>query len=121
MITTENLAQATTQQVFDQCVKHLLAQNERAVDERGNCVYLTERNTRCGAGHLLTTDDLGYLAKHYKLGGSWRALIEECYIAPQAHSELITEVQDIHDNGTPETWPDRLTLLAVRLNLEYNP
>ena len=120
-ITTKNLEQATAQQVFDQCVKHLLTQNERAVSASGNCAYLTEYNTRCGAGHLLTTDDLGMLARRDTLECSWHSVIEDHNIAPRVHSELITTIQNIHDNMAPEEWPDYLAKFAARLNLEYNP
>lgn len=111
MITLKTLPQATAQEVFDQVVNHLAQQKERAVDEISmRCLYrlkiyatsdtnkdIIEKTLKCAAGCLIGDDE--YNEKwDYPIGHTWAALVHEKQV-PEDHLELLTDLQDAHDNS----------------------
>lgn len=106
MITLATLPQATAQQVFDQVARHMLTQNARASDGT-RCKY-REGSLKCAAGCLISDDE-------YKTefeNSSWVLLAERGKV-PAEHSDLIRELQRVHDvQENVNAWPHMLRRLA---------
>lgn len=114
MITLKTLDQATSQQVFDQVVNHLLIQNEKSGYEDGYCVYRLG-DKKCAAGCLISEDEY----KKSMEGHGWQYLVREG-VAPETHSGLISKLQKIHDRSKPKKWADLLKKLAEAEGLTFN-
>lgn len=116
MITLATLPQTTKQEVFDQVAKHLLTQKTKAEGKTKSkaptCRYRSGK-LRCAAGCLIADDEY----KRSFEGYSWDCLIEKGKV-PIKHSELIVDLQIIHDSRDPYYWYDELYSLAreYRLN-----
>ena len=113
MITLKTLEQATTQQVFDQAKNHLLTQNEKCITKDG-CLYKND-TLKCAAGCFIADDEYKYSFE----GNSWPTLILTGAIKTTAHRNLISALQNIHDNEDIEDWEERLKQLAEQENLIY--
>lgn len=106
------------QQIFDTVKAHLLTQNRQAfVKERGDerCVYLDPNGNKCAIGCLIPDGhpaqqfrgSLGPLLKTYPdLKKEW-----ECSIV------LLFELQCVHDEHSPESWPRELKTVAEHYSL----
>lgn len=123
MITLKTLPQATAQEVFDHVVNHLLTQNERAVVGReiegaefGNDCRYRLNNLKCAAGCLIGDEEYRDTFE----GLDWRYLVGIGAV-PDAHSDLIVKLQQIHDHCLPPTWREQLKCLAKKLNFQFNP
>ena len=123
MITLKTLPQATSQQVFDHVVNHLLTQNEKAgvvggeieEAELGNGCRYRLNNLKCAAGCLIGDEEYRGTFE----GFDWKYLVETSAV-PDAHSELIVKLQRIHDDNEPEEWPYFLKQLAESEGLTFN-
>lgn len=105
-ITLATLPQATEQQVFDQCAKHLLVQRHKSVLHM-RCAYRGHNNTKCVAGCLI--GDHEYKRDmEYK---GWSQLVD-LDLVPDCHVDFITSLQYIHDIKCVEDWPNSLAELA---------
>lgn len=117
MITLKTLPQATSQQVFDQVVNHLLTQNARSTSEKF-CLYRDKiHSLKCAAGCLIGDDE--YNADLMEQS-AWYSLVLK-KVVPNAHLALISELQQVHDNSKPLTWAAQLKNIAVKFNLQFNP
>lgn len=127
MITLGTLANATAQQVFDQVALHMLTQQAKALtlDKYGEpaCAYRGERGTMCAAGCLISDEEMERLydwcGHNYNTGAGWRTLINIGF-APEEHRGLISALQDVHDNGSIQNWPDDLKKVAKARGLNTN-
>ena len=124
MITLATLPNATAQEVFNQVCDHLLTQNEKSMESRnsfthsGDCAYRGDYGKSCAAGILISDSEMEQIfEKDYNVGHSWFSLINED-IAPRDHSDLIRELQNIHDEKEPEDWAAALKNLAENRELE---
>lgn len=107
MITLKTLPLATAQEVFDQCTRHLLTQNEKSEDgEPAACRY-HHRHLRCAAGCFIADDEYSPALE----GKAWEPLAVQ-KVVPGAHARLITDLQVVHDRSPPWKWFERLTNLA---------
>ena len=119
MITVLNLKKATSQQVLDQAVTHLLTQRRASKRWTGGipvCAYRSDDGAKCAAGCFI--DDADYTPALE--GTRWSGLREQGLV-PAMHSTLITELQLIHDNYNPERWAKELAILARNQGLKFNP
>lgn len=108
MITLRTLHKATAQEVFDQVAKHLLKQGVKSTDKgNGLCVYKSDDGYKCAAGCLIAKSEY---RKKYE-GAGWKGLIQK-YGVTSSHSDLIRDLQKMHDNADPITWPNHLKSLA---------
>lgn len=119
-VTLSNLSESTEQEVFDWVVSNLLKQNkqsEEIIEYNGlnSCRYRSKDGLKCAAGWLMT--DKEYNPKYEE--NSWNSLILDHIEIPRDHSELISELQDIHDNSFPDRWRREFKELATDYNLEY--
>ena len=110
-ITINNLAESTTEEVFEYIRNHLLTQNRRSANIDGTCMYKNEQGLKCAAGCLIP-DDMYYPDLEYR---KWFALVTRNF-APEDHMELIQEMQRIHDDYDPITWEFDLDKLEGELD-----
>ena len=117
MITLKTLEQATAQEVFDQVATHLLTQNKKSAEALSvgiaGCRYRSSDGLKCAAGCLIGDDE-------YSLDmetRSWRYLIH-INLVPDKHSDLICQLQSIHDDIKVDAWREKLLELATKQNLE---
>jgi hypothetical protein len=108
VITLKTLPTATEVEVFEHIAKHLLTQLKKSqVGE--TCLY-RHHDLKCAAGCLIGDDEYTYEME----GNSWSVLVEE-RMAPDAHWDLIRNMQCLHDFGIPTNWERDLRAWADRL------
>jgi len=97
-ITLGNLDKATTQEVFNHIVNHLVTQGVQAMNDHDACKNRVEKGDgtvlKCAAGCLITE------AQYYKLKVrecSWGEMIDENGTSDNQRS-LIISLQNVHDN-----------------------
>lgn len=136
-ITLATLPQATAQQVFDHCARHLLTQMKKSLrvappgyrddGEDTFCAYRAAGGLKCVAGACIADHEYrgfmdDYCLLHelvygqtgvdrHDLDTGWLCLVE-LGLVPSAHAELITELQEVHDRWGPECWARQLTSFA---------
>ena len=111
-ITLATLPQASAQQVFDFVCHHLLTQQQASTDASGDCVYHSAKGTKCAAGCLIDEDE--YIREMEKT--TWGRLVGYGLV-PEAHRELISHLQNIHDDCAPESWKAELRKVPSHLAL----
>ena len=102
------------QETFDTVAKHLLTQGQRSTDGANTCRYRGSEGRKCAAGVLIP--DAVYVDDMEGFG--WSAVCDMHPQVPQAHCELIAELQRIHDTAEPQAWPKQLRRLAYANNLD---
>jgi hypothetical protein len=113
-ITLATLEQATPQEVFNQVRDHLLGQAKKSTDHE-MCVYRSGTVTKCAAGCLISDEE--YLTKYE--GNSWSSLVHDFDEVPKAHFDLISSLQDVHDDSVVYEWESQLMHLAATYNLTF--
>lgn len=112
-ITLATLPQATAQEVFDQVATHLLTQ--MAVSREGSvgsrCLYRSPTGLACAAGCLIADDEYDPVFDTSGDGTSWGGLIYADMV-PNTHQGLVGELQDVHDQFSPNEWLDELRAVA---------
>lgn len=114
MITLETLKDASTQEVFDQVATHLLTQMKKSQNNDG-CFYRHD-GLMCAAGCLIS--DSEYNSEMDIGDSSWSGLISRGLVTDQ-HHDFISELQFLHDEYEPSSWPEELKELSVKYNLEF--
>jgi hypothetical protein len=113
----------TLQQIYQRVCAHLLAQRAVSEDENGSCRLRGPLGRRCAIGSLVADDHYdaaleGIGIAYYRGGtdGSLpRALRASGIDSRQLDVlDLLVELEDIHDNGDPGNWQDRLAELGER-------
>lgn len=102
-ITLANLGDATAQQVFDQVATHMLTQGwpstdtpkKRGFHESADCLYRGKNDRKCAAGCLIADHEY----REGMEGKTWTQLSAHFMHVPHAHSEMIRELQKIHDDA----------------------
>lgn len=115
------------QEIFDKVVTHLLTQNRKALGEFGGCRYRTKDGLSCAVGCLLD-DETAAKCDHpeahhpFKVFPSTAAYAVQEFLPPdlQAELPLLNTLQEVHDTGDVQTWPDRLRRVAEQYELQYN-
>lgn len=116
----------TQQEVFDKVATHLLKQNARSVvpesafDSGERCMYRGDEGRMCAAGCLI-------LDQHYttdlEAKTSISTDVRNALIAsgvPAGATGLVSELQRLHDDFSPEEWPERLAANAAEFGLIFN-
>ena len=121
VITLATLAQATSQEVFNQVAKHMLTQMQKSrSDTGGPCLY-RYGELKCAAGCLMSDEEYGPDMESFSdsgYGGSWRNLIA-ANVVPDAHSGLVIRLQEVHDGSPPSLWAEDLSGVAGEFGLEF--
>lgn len=116
MISLKTLALATKQEVFDQVAHHLLTQNKRSVEWLA-CRYRSGNGLKCAAGCLISDDE--YDPKLESM--FWKELINDYFPhLINAHTDLITDLQTLHDEYEPAFWQEELKKIADLYKLTFN-
>lgn len=107
------------QEIFNKVVKHLLTQNERAVDKDGFCSYKTHNGLKCAIGALIPD---GHPAQHASCSVSMSFfaeydLKEYLCIKDESDVSFLWALQRIHDGREPYEWDEALRDFAVRNEL----
>ena len=102
-ITLATLYTFSAQQVFNYVARHLLEQAEKSQDGlTAHCKYKTASGLKCAAGCLISSEEY-----HTTLEGrNWGAFPG----TPEAHMNLITALQRLHDRHVVATWLEELKL-----------
>jgi len=96
---------------FNKTKRHLLKQNEKAMDSRYGCSYLTETGLRCAIGcHIPKANyhkDLENLnVEHLDV----LKALPYTHISKQA-KRFMDDLQQIHDECRPDEWKNQFKLL----------
>lgn len=121
MITLKTLPQASPQEVFDQVAQHLLTQNEKFKSKSSNgevCLYRSGE-LKCAAGCLIGDDEYVSSMDGDGEGSSWTNLVNLGAVPPE-HQNLVTPLQNIHDNDDPDEWAELLEEFADENSLDWN-
>jgi hypothetical protein len=115
IVTLKNLHEATAQQVFTQVATHLLTQKSRSTvytpDNGETCAYRNGNGLMCAAGCLIADDE--YEPGMDNINANWAGLQLHGYVKTQKHSNLISDLQYIHDRvKNTKEWKRELTKLA---------
>lgn len=116
-ITLATLFDATPQEVFDQAVRHLLTQRQRAVNADGGCVYrVPNTDLKCAAGAFISDEEY----RPDMEGKTIHAVVvdESLMQLEEAPLEVLLALQTIHDNYDAEEWPEELGTLAASYGLD---
>ena len=110
----------TPQEIFDITAKHLLKQNEQA-NEQSACQYLTDKGLKCAIGcHIpasLYNAEIESLQVH-ELFDRFPAIMEGSGLSIK-YIRLLRQLQIIHDNSRPSSWPAKLKALAESHDLTF--
>ncbi len=120
------MAEFNRQEIFDRVVKHRRTQGKKSMYGSG-CAYRGADDTMCAIGCLITEE---HYNPHFECmtvcsEAVLEALRKSLGLSQQTlsyeNTALLRSLQGIHDNHTPELWPDRLLEVAQFYGLEYNP
>lgn len=121
MITLKTLHLATEQEVFDQIANHLLTQMEQSKGD-GGCWYRSTNSSgkilKCAAGCLIADEEYTERMDNDSDETTWHYLVEEG-VFPDYHKDLISSLQEVHDDHYPGEWWGELHLVAERFKLEF--
>lgn len=110
-ITINNLAESTTEEVFEYIRHHLLTQMQQSKNDKGACFYKNEQGLKCAAGCLIP-DDMYNSNFEYK---SWGSLVRQKSV-PEDHIGLIQRMQYMHDETPVSEWKHALDDLEGELD-----
>jgi beta-mannanase len=118
-ITLANLAEATTQQVFDQVARHLKKQGTACrLDMK--CAYRNDRGQACAAGCLMSDDEVAEVQEaQLNTGSDWSRIVA-ANLAPNTHFGLIDKLQTVHDGYSPDKWEAQLAIIAEFHGLKFD-
>lgn len=122
VISIDNLAEATAQEVFDFIAAHLLKQDRKAgvaIDNNFTCKYRDESGAKCAAGCLIPDDKYTVSMEERPWHGSFfgKLGITDAFEFSKNHSELISSLQSLHDNENVDSWKANLSVVAEYYNL----
>lgn len=112
MISIRTLASHSAQEVFDHLAHHLMTMPQRCTQANGIVGALHFGDFRSPGGSLII--DADYLLSMEGL--SWRSLAHKGLV-PEAHRDLIDEIEYIHDSYGEGNWHNRLAEVAQRHGL----
>jgi hypothetical protein len=114
---------ATEQEVFDIVATGLLRQGRQSVESNPRnrviplqCLYRGADGCKCAAGMLIPDE-------HYRDDFEIRAWedLAAAGVVPDQHTQLIQDLQNIHDTRKPHYWREELIQLAVNRGLSTAP
>lgn len=106
----KNLHKKTAQEVFDFVTNHLIEQGQRS----GSAICLYRNGAfSCAAGCLIPDD----LYSKKLEGLDWNSVSK--ILNMTVHRDLISALQEIHDNAEACVWVKHFKKLAKRLKLKF--
>ena len=104
------------QEIFDKVAKHLLTQNKKAANEKGQCKYRFN-DLKCAAGCLIPDSDYD---KKYED----KTVYSFSYFENAGYSDdeicFIRDLQIIHDKDPVSSWKSHLIDIAKQNKLAIN-
>lgn len=117
-INLKSLPYVTAQEVFDQIAYGMLRQMKVSTNKAGACVYRGKNGTKCAAGMIMDDSEAEKITNLDLASYDYLVQLGE---APKEHSELIYNLQKIHDSvGSPWDWHNRLKKFAKKNKLEFD-
>lgn len=99
-----------TREIFDKVKSHLLTQNARARNHRGECVYRSDSGRKCAIGCLIEDEHYSKDLESYALEAmSVRGALQKSGI-DMGFGELVMleKLRNIHDQSPIANWPREL-------------
>ena len=111
----------TLQEIFTKVARHLLTQKVKSFGSDAGCLYRGPNGTSCAVGCLIQEEHYdpeleGNVVNALSVQDSLNA--SGIQVTPET-IHLLEELQLLHDESQPETWPTDLAELAQELGLEY--
>jgi len=114
------------QEVFDKVAKHLLQQNARSATANDFCEYRGKTGLMCAVGCLIP--DVAYspgiegmgvvgLIDHYRRQGAVMLHLVEDNGLTVDNSQMLVDLQYLHDKMPVHQWQDKLAEIAKQYNL----
>ena len=120
-----------TQSLFDTIAKHLLTQNQQAVEMVAvdgevvkKCRYRSSDGLKCAVGCLIKDDlyDIRFEGSCVSWNPGLRHILQESLGRAVYEQEivLLADLQEVHDDLLPSKWPEALADVAKRYGLTFN-
>ena len=110
------------QATFNRVVKHLRAQNAKALGDDESCQYLAPDGKRCAAGCLIPFKEYNpsFEGQSVCFASPTELTMAGKFIKKKGHDiRLVRDLQNIHDNYEPKQWNRKFKETAKEFNLEY--
>lgn len=111
----------TKQKIFNEVKTHLLSQNAKSYTDymypnKISCAFRGNHNRKCAIGHLIK-DEFYYpeLESCTLISDEVIKVLNLSNVDAVLHMDLLKELQAIHDNDPPHTWPFYLNQLEKTL------
>lgn len=112
-----------TKEIYERVSAHLLTQQAVSEDENGTCRLHGDNGRQCAIGSLI--HDEVYRPEIEGVGISYYqntcdgALLQALYasdvnVYDETIIELLTELEEVHDNAQVDEWPALLTMIGRR-------
>ena len=106
----------TNQEVFDKVVAHARQQGCKAVNEDGRvCMYRDGLGNKCFAGIFIPDEDY----KPEMEGNTIRRLVMDYNLFSGVDTNLLYDLQGLHDNCHPGVWETKFKDFADTRGLVY--
>lgn len=108
-------------EVFDYVKHFLLSQLRQCRDDSGQCAYRGSYDMACAAGCLIEDKDYKPTFEGCIVAGNIesllpnRRLVTEYFIDKGYNTNLLYELQIIHDCNSPDKWADEFDRLEYKL------
>jgi hypothetical protein len=113
----------SAKEIYERVSAHLLTQRAVSEDENGSCRLRGDGGRKCAIGSLIRDDlycfdiegvGIAYY-RHARDGALLRALYASNVNVYDEHIvELLTELEELHDNAHVDEWPQLLEALGQR-------
>jgi hypothetical protein len=107
------------QEFFDKTVKHLLTQNEKAENKKGECRYHAAKGLMCAMGCHIPDEFYKTDMEGFEIGKVLTDFPEIKKFFPKA-PRLREDLQIVHDYSMPIAWEGELKELAKYYRLKWN-
>lgn len=106
----------SNQELFDKVVQHARQQGGKAVNEDGRvCMYRDGLGNKCFAGIFIPDEDY----KRGMEGNPIRSLVIDYNLFSEVDTNLLYDLQGIHDNCHPGVWETKFKDFADTRGLVY--
>jgi len=112
----------TNQQAFNKSAKHLLTQNKRSINLKANtydsnvCLYRSPDGSKCAIGALIS--DKEYRASMEGTCASELVRHALPHKFRNVSTDMLQDLQEMHDENKPSTWGGKLRVIAKRYDLD---
>ena len=99
-------------EVFDTIRTHLLTQGTRCTGENGMCLYLDPTTgNRCAVGCLIDPSHYSPTLEDQTACDPQVQRAVDASLGFSPHSEMLSDLQSLHDDTDPSDWDYELTML----------